>query len=73
MAVAMAKKKAKPAPEPESRVRTAVTMVRSTPAWKEAVEGLAEFDRAPSVSDLLDRAVAAYAREIKYPHPIPKR
>ena len=70
--IAVAKKKPGPKPDP-SKARDATTMVRSTQAWKEAIEALAEFDRAPSVSDLIDRAVAAYAREIKYPHLIPRR
>jgi len=51
----------------------ATTLVRSSEAWKAEVEALAEHDRAPSVSDLIDRAVAAYARSIQYPKPIPKR
>ena len=68
----MAKKKPGPKPDP-SRTRDAVTMVRSTVAWKAAVDRMAEFDRAPSVSDLIDRAIAAYARTIGFPEPIPKR
>lgn len=68
------KPKGKPGPKPDaSRVRDASTMVRSTPAWKLAVEEFAEWDRAPSVSDLVDRAIAAYAREKGYPKTIPKR
>ena len=75
--VAMAepkKAKKKPGPKPDpSRTRDAAIMVRSTEAWKRAVEAFAEFDRAPSVSDLIDRAVVAYARERGYEKPIPKR
>lgn len=66
--------KRKPGPKPDpSRVRIATTLVRSSEGWKAEVEALAEHDRAPSVSDLIDRAVAAYARSIQYPKPIPKR
>ncbi len=68
------KPKAKPGPKPDpSRVRTAVTMVRSMPDWKVWVEELAEFDRASSTGDLLDRALVAYARQVKFPKPAPKR
>jgi hypothetical protein len=48
-------------------------MIRGTPDWKAWVEELAEFDRAPSLNDLIDRAVVAYARDIKFGQPPPKR
>jgi len=68
------KAKGKPGPKTDpSKVRDAATMVRSSQAWKDSVERLADFDRAPSVSDLIDRAVAHYARAIGFPEPIPKR
>jgi hypothetical protein len=68
------KPKKKPGPKPDpSRVRDAAIMVRSTPAWKQAVEAFAEWDRAPSVSDLIDRAIVAYARERGYEKAFPKR
>jgi hypothetical protein len=74
MAEPKKKPKSKPGPKPDpSRVRSAATLVRSSDAWKRAVEEFAEFDRAPSVSDLIDRAVVAYARERGYDKPIPKR
>lgn len=64
----------KPGPKPDpSRVRDAATMVRSGLAWKQAVEAFAEWDRAPSVSDLIDRAIVAYARERGYDKAFPKR
>jgi hypothetical protein len=71
----MAKKKqdAKDQDPKEQRVRTAVTAIRSRPEWREWVEGLAEFDRAPSLNDLFDRAVVAYARQIGYKAVAPKR
>jgi hypothetical protein len=69
---AVAKKKGSPKPQPR-RIRSATTNIRSSPEWKEWVDGLAEFDRAPSVNELFDRALVAYAREIKYPKPAPKR
>jgi hypothetical protein len=77
MGIAMAKPKKKTAPEsskpaPVARVRDAVTFVRSSVAWKEHVEKLAELDRAPSVSDFIDRAVAEYARRRGFDVP-PKR
>jgi hypothetical protein len=71
---AMAKPKKKPGPKPDpARVRDAVLNVRSTEAWKQAVEEFAEWDRAPSVSDLMDRAIVSYARERGYDKPFPKR
>jgi hypothetical protein len=43
------------------------------PDWKVWLEELAEFDRAPSVVDLIDRALVAYAREKQFPKVPPKR
>ena len=66
--------KGKPGPKPDpSRVRDAVTILRSREDWKAWVAGLAEFDRASSVSELVDRAVVSYARERGYKEPAPKR
>jgi len=45
-----------------SRKQTAMTLVRSRPEWKAAVESLAEQDRCTSVSEFIDRAIAFYAR-----------
>jgi hypothetical protein len=77
MATVMAKRKSgdgKPGPKPDpSRVRDAVTLVRSRQDWKAAVEEAAEFDRAPSVADFIDRAVAHYCRQIGFPKALPKR
>ena len=68
------KKKGKPAPKSEpSRVRSAVLMIRGTPEWKAWVEELAEADRSPSLNELIDRALVAYARQIKFPKSAPKR
>jgi hypothetical protein len=76
MSVTMARTKKtapeSPKPAPVVRVRDAVTFVRSSLAWKEHVEQLAELDRAPSVSDFIDRAVAHYARSRGFDAP-PKR
>lgn len=68
----MAKKKPGPTPDP-SRVRSAVTNIRSTPEWKGWLERLSEFDRAPSISDLVDRMATTYARKIRFSEPPPKR
>jgi hypothetical protein len=57
----------------QERARDASTLVRSCQAWKDAVAAFAEWDRAPSVSDLIDRAIVAYARQQGYEKPIPKR
>jgi hypothetical protein len=57
----------------QDRIRNASTMVRSSEAWKLALQEFAEWDRAPSVSDLVDRAILDYARSRKYDKPIPRR
>jgi hypothetical protein len=68
------KKKAKPGPKPDpARVRAVATLIRSTRAWKDAVEAFAEWDRTSSVADLIDKAIVAYARERRYDKPFPKR
>ena len=41
------------------RARVTTTMIRSSPEWKQAVEELAEADRAVSLSELFDRAIGA--------------
>jgi hypothetical protein len=68
----MAKKKPGPKPDPQ-RVREAVTAIRSSDAWKAYVEELAEFDRATSVSELMDRAIVAYAKQLGFKKSPPKR
>lgn len=68
------KPKGRPGPKPDpTRVRDATTMVRSSAAWKAFLEQLAEYDRATSVSELIDRAVIRYAREIGFKGEMPKR
>lgn len=73
MGIVVAKKKTSQPKPPTRRVRNAVTLVRSTDPWKEAVEAFADWDRASSVSELVDRAIVAYARERGYDKPFPKR
>lgn len=66
--------KGRPGPKPDPvRVRAAVTNIRSMPDWKERLEELKEFDRASSLGELIDRAIVAYAREVGFPKPFPKR
>jgi hypothetical protein len=60
-------------PEPEARVRTGSIIVRGVPEWKEWAEELAEFDRTPSLNDLVDRALVHYARHVGFTKPAPKR
>jgi hypothetical protein len=72
--MAKSKKKAEPGPRSEPvRVRSAVLMIRGTPEWKAWVEELMEADRSPSLNELIDRALVAYARQIKFSKPAPKR
>jgi hypothetical protein len=54
------------------RLRNAAIIIRSTEAWKAHVEKAAELDRAPSISDFIDRAVAHYARSRGFDPP-PRR
>ena len=71
---AMAKAKKKPGPKPDpQRVRSAVTNIRSSPAWKAWLERLADFNRSPSLAELVDDAVVMLARELKFPEAPPKR
>jgi hypothetical protein len=74
--MARPKKKAgsKPGPKPDpERVRSVTTILRSRPEWRKWVEDLAAFDRAPSLVELMDRALVAYARGVKFPTPPPRR
>lgn len=65
----MAKKKpeADAAPKPNSLV------VRGSVEWREWLREAADHDRAQSVADYLDRAAAAYARQIGFKKGAPKR
>jgi hypothetical protein len=64
--------KAGSSPSP-ARVSTSMMMVRSSTEWKASVEAFAQWDRATTVSELIDRAVVAYARQQGYDRPIPRR
>lgn len=55
------------------RKRAAVTAIRSSEEWKSELESLAEWDRATTVAELIDRAVAYYAKERGYPGSMPMR
>jgi hypothetical protein len=47
--------------------------VRGRPEFKEAVLEMMEFEGIGTFSDLVDRALRAYGREIRYPKILPKR
>jgi hypothetical protein len=53
-------------------VRSVVNTFRSTPDWRDWVARLAESERI-GVPDLIDRAVAEYAKKVGFPEPPPKR
>jgi hypothetical protein len=53
--------------------RTQLVQIRGRPEWRAALERAAEFDRARSVSEFIDRAVAHYARAIRFTEAIPPR
>jgi hypothetical protein len=70
----MGRPRKKPGPKPDpDRVRSVVTILRSRPEWRAWVDELAEFDRAPSLVELIDRSLVAYARQVKFPKTAPPR
>jgi hypothetical protein len=77
--VARKKTGKKPGPKPDpSRVRDAMTMIRSRVPWKEWLERLAEFDARQrrtdtNVSETMDRAAVMYARAIGFEETPPLR
>jgi hypothetical protein len=63
----------KPKKDPSNRpTRTPAVSIRATAEWKAWLEKLADFDRG-SVADVIDRALARYATEIRFPDSPPKR
>jgi hypothetical protein len=73
------KSKGRPGPKPDpTRVREAVTNIRSSDAWKGWAKRLAEFDAESrrsdaNISEAIDRALVLYAREMGFPEVAPKR
>jgi hypothetical protein len=53
-------------------VRSVVNTFRSTPDWRDWATRLAESERI-GVPDLIDRAVADYAKKVDFPEPPPRR
>ena len=53
-------------------VRSVVNTFRSTPAWRNWAARLAESERV-RVPDLIDRALAEYAKKVGFPERPPKR
>jgi hypothetical protein len=53
-------------------IRSVMNSFRSTPVWRDWVNRLAESERI-GVPDLIDRALAEYARNHGSPDPPPKR
>jgi len=67
----MAKKKASANPK-TIRVRASALNVRCMPEYKEWVDQLAVADRCTLV-EVIDRALVAYAKKIKFPNRAPRR
>lgn len=68
----MAKKK-KPGESAQGwKSKPLVIQMRGSLEWKEWLEELAKFDRS-TVSDIVDRAIAAHARTIGFPKSPPER
>jgi hypothetical protein len=53
-------------------VRSVVNTFRSTPDWRDWVARLAESERI-GMPDLIDRALADYAKRVGFPDRPPKR
>lgn len=68
----MAKKKRPPEAKNWSSGKPMALQMRGSIEWKQWLEELAAYDRS-SVSDVADRAIAAYARTISFPKPPPPR
>lgn len=69
----MAKKKTGPKPNSEEwKITPLAIQVRGSVEFKEWVRGLAEFD-ATDVSEVVERALGAYARQIGYDKARPRR
>jgi hypothetical protein len=57
-----------------SRVeRVAMVTIRGTEDWRSWLSRLAEYDRSTSISEMMDRALVAYARQIGFKEMPPKR
>jgi hypothetical protein len=70
----MAKKKTVEAPPPAAGpARPNGLVIRSGPEWREWLKELAEHDRAGSVANCIDRATAAYARQVGFKKGAPPR
>lgn len=68
----MAKKKKPGEAAKEWTSKPLVIQMRGSLEWKQWLEELAEFDRS-TVSDIIDRAIAAHARTIGFPKAPPPR
>lgn len=60
----------KPDPAKPSR---SILGIGGTPEWRAFVDRFAEFGRAASAAELIDRALEHYAKAQGYPGPIPRR
>jgi hypothetical protein len=69
--VTVAKKKA-PAPPPAPNRKPMVAQLRGSEEWKGWIERMAEREGL-SVAALFDRMARAYAKEIGFDEPAPKR
>ena len=62
-----------PKPADPATTKSASVNIRVNPSWKEWADGLADFLRARSFGDLVDRALVDLARQEGYDKPAPKR
>lgn len=70
----MAKKQSPPigADGPPKKPKGFVLSVRGSDDWRTWLAGLADHERA-GIPDVIDRALAKYAKEVGYEPPPPKR
>lgn len=73
MAKAKGKRPGRVSEPAEAGPKPALVNIKGNPAWRDWLARVAAADRTSSV-ELLDRAVAWYAREVlKFPEPPPER
>jgi hypothetical protein len=58
--------------EPGRKPKQTIMSIRGAPEWKAWLDRLAEHDRSTSVQ-VIDKALADYARKVKFPEAPPKR
>jgi hypothetical protein len=69
----MGRKKGEADPAPEGEAAEPLFSIKGRRSWLEWVDRLQKFDRQPSRSALVDRALMYYARHIEFKEDPPER